>query len=86
MFSVSSLGYYLSQENASKGLMTVVVDTALRYAKQYMNAKHIQGICRADNTASRRVMEKNGISFLCQAEMPIRGGRVELENVMEKTL
>ena len=66
-------GYYPSPEIASQGLMEVEVDTALAYAKHYVNARHIQGICRADNIASRRVMEKNGFRYLCQAEMPIRG-------------
>jgi len=66
--------------------MTAVMATALAYAKQYMNAKQIQGIFRADNVASRRVMEKNGFKYVCEAEMPIRRGGQELEVVFEIVL
>lgn len=59
--------------------MTEVMSTALSYAKQYMNARKIQGICRHDNIASRRVMEKNGFKFVRQVEMPDKHGEMELE-------
>lgn len=86
MFNLECLGYYLSPDLASKGLMTTVIATALAYAKQYMNARHIQGIFRANNTASRRVLEKTGFKYVCEAEMPIRGGGKELEVIFEIVL
>jgi RimJ/RimL family protein N-acetyltransferase len=58
--SIHNSGYYLNPSVGSKGLMTAVVAEGLAYAKQYMNAGHIQGMCRSDNIASRRVLEKNG--------------------------
>lgn len=66
--------------------MTAVTTTALQYAMQYMNARYIQGTFRADNIASKRVLEKNGFAYLCEAKMPVRGGKEELEIVFNKTL
>lgn len=79
-------GYYLSLRVASKGLMTAVTGTALAYAKQHMNAKYVQGIFRYDNIGSKRVMEKNGFEFVCEVEMPVRGGELQLQKVYEKVL
>ena len=62
------------------------MSTALSYAKTRMNAKYIQGICRYDNIASKRVMEKNGFEFRCEVEMPLKKGGTEMELVFDKIL
>lgn len=66
--------------------MTAVMNVALSYAKEHMNAKYVQGICRHDNIASKRVMEKNGFAFIRQVEMPLKKGGTETEYVFDKLL
>lgn len=76
----------MSLDVFSKGLMTAVMDIALSYAKEHMNAKYIQGIRRHDNIASKRVMEKNGFAFTQQVEMPLKKGGTEIECTFDKLL
>ena len=40
--------------------MTAAVKVSLGLAERYMNARRFEGICRADNLASRKVLEKCG--------------------------
>lgn len=41
----------------------------MQLARQYMNARHFEGICLADNIGSRRVLEKCGLTLYREVEM-----------------
>lgn len=62
-----------------KGLMSAAVNTLLEYANDYMNAKYIQGVCRKDNPASRRVLGRSGFVYKQEAEMPWKGNNAIVE-------
>ncbi|KAF9146241.1 hypothetical protein BG015_011642 [Linnemannia schmuckeri] len=62
VLSCGGLGYWLSPEQAGKGIMTEVVKFALtRMARQEFRYDRVHGEAWTDNVGSRRVMEKAGL-------------------------
>lgn len=57
-----AIGYWLSPEATGNGIMTRVVDYALRQmARQVMGFERVHGQAWEENTASQRVMERAGM-------------------------
>lgn len=56
----AEIGYYLLREEASKGIMTEAVRQICETAFRELDILRITGQVYAPNTASRRVLEKNG--------------------------
>ena len=77
-------GFYLSPILQGHGIMTAALSTSLALAQRYMNIRHIEGICRADNVASRCVLEKNGLSLKETAIMPWKKGEQQRMRVLRR--
>jgi len=54
------LGYWMSVDGAGKGVMTRAVAAILPFVFDTLALNRIQAACLPHNTASRRVLEKNG--------------------------
>ena len=59
----AEIGYVLNPEFHGKGIATEVVGRIIRYGFENLALERIEGKYIIDNTASRRVMEKNGMIF-----------------------
>jgi [ribosomal protein S5]-alanine N-acetyltransferase len=55
-----TLGYWMGREFAGKGLMTEAVGTVIPFAFESLGLHRIHAAFLPANTASRRVLEKNG--------------------------
>ena len=55
-----NLGYWMGQSFASKGIMTEAVGTVLPFVFETLDLHRIHAAFLPTNTASRRVLEKNG--------------------------
>jgi [ribosomal protein S5]-alanine N-acetyltransferase len=60
--SAASLGYWMGQKHAGKGLMTDAVVTLVRYAFDRLAFHRIEAACLPSNVASRRVLTKAGFT------------------------
>jgi ribosomal-protein-alanine N-acetyltransferase len=58
--SAATLGYWMGEQYAGKGLMTDAVTTLTRYCVTKLGLHRIEAACLADNEASRRVLTKAG--------------------------
>jgi ribosomal-protein-alanine N-acetyltransferase len=58
--SAATLGYWMGQRYAGKGMMTDAVTSLTRYCITKLGLHRIEAACLADNTASRRVLTKAG--------------------------
>ena len=56
----ANLGYWMSVDCAGKGIMTEAVNMILPFAFTNLELRRVHAACLPDNTASRRVLEKNG--------------------------
>ena len=56
----AELGYMLLPEYQGKGIMTEAIDVALKYGFEKMQLHSIEAIIDPANTASERVLQKNG--------------------------
>jgi len=65
----ADVGYFIDHELQGKGYMTAAVGLILRYAFRALGLHRVQAAILVHNTASRRVLEKNGF----QAEGIARG-------------
>ncbi|MDR1002240.1 MAG: GNAT family N-acetyltransferase [Oscillospiraceae bacterium] len=68
------IGYHIGKVYTRKGYATEAVKAFLPVIMQYLDISKIYGICRADNIASRKVLEKNGFIFLDEAMRDYHGG------------
>lgn len=59
----AEIGYVLNPDYQGKGIATEVVGRIIRYGFENLALERIEGKFMIDNTASRRVMEKNGMIF-----------------------
>ena len=59
----AEIGYVLNPEFHGKGIATEVVGRIIRYGFENLALERIEGKYMIENTASRRVMEKNGMIF-----------------------
>ncbi|MDO4313760.1 MAG: GNAT family N-acetyltransferase [Eubacteriales bacterium] len=59
----AEIGYYLLQEEYSKGIMTKAVEQICEIAFRELDIIRITGLIYEPNIASRRVLEKNGFSM-----------------------
>ena len=57
-----NLGYWMGQQYAGKGLMTKAVATCLPFVFDTLDLHRIHAAFLPHNTASRRVLEKNGFA------------------------
>ncbi|MBU1174655.1 MAG: GNAT family N-acetyltransferase [Alphaproteobacteria bacterium] len=55
-----NLGYWMNVDSAGKGIMTEAVHMLLPFAFNDLELRRLNAACLPDNTASRRVLEKNG--------------------------
>ena len=55
-----NLGYWMSMNDAKKGIMTRAVNTILPFVFVDLDLHRIRAACLPDNIPSRRVLEKNG--------------------------
>ncbi len=60
--SAASLGYWMGQKHAGRGLMTDAVVTLVRHAFDRLGFHRIEAACLPSNVASRRVLTKAGFS------------------------
>jgi [ribosomal protein S5]-alanine N-acetyltransferase len=60
--SAASLGYWMGQKHAGRGLMTDAVVTLVRHAFDRLGFHRIEAACLPTNVASRRVLTKAGFS------------------------
>jgi [ribosomal protein S5]-alanine N-acetyltransferase len=60
--SAASLGYWIGQKHAGRGLMTDAVVTLVRHAFDRLGFHRIEAACLPTNVASRRVLTKAGFS------------------------
>jgi ribosomal-protein-alanine N-acetyltransferase len=58
--SAATLGYWMGEPFAGKGLMTDAVTTLTRYCLTKLGLHRIEAACLPDNAASRRVLAKAG--------------------------
>lgn len=58
----AEIGYYLLQEEGSKGIMTEAVRQICETAFRELDIIRITGLVYEPNTASRKVLEKNGFA------------------------
>lgn len=56
----ADIGYFMDQAHQGAGYMTAAVRLALGYAFRALRLNRVQAAVLLDNTASRRVLEKNG--------------------------
>lgn len=56
----ATLGYWMGQSYAGKGLMTEAVGALIPFAFDTLNLHRLHAACIPSNDASRRVLEKNG--------------------------
>lgn len=55
-----TLGYWMGEEFAGRGLMTEAVGVVLPFFFETLGLHRLQAACMPHNAASRRVLEKNG--------------------------
>lgn len=60
--SAASLGYWIGQRHAGRGLMTDAVVTLVRHAFERLAFHRIEAACLPTNVASRRVLTKAGFT------------------------
>ncbi|NOT42257.1 MAG: GNAT family N-acetyltransferase [Alphaproteobacteria bacterium] len=60
--SAASLGYWMGQRHAGRGLMTDAVVTLVRHAFDRLGFHRIEAACLPSNVASRRVLTKAGFT------------------------
>lgn len=58
--SAATLGYWMGERHAGKGLMTDAVVALTRYCINKLGLHRIEAACLSDNAASRRVLTKAG--------------------------
>ncbi|MBI1211932.1 MAG: GNAT family N-acetyltransferase [Alphaproteobacteria bacterium] len=58
--SAATLGYWMGERYAGKGLMTDAVMALIRYCVTKLGLHRIEAACLPDNAASRRVLTKAG--------------------------
>ena len=68
---VKEIGYALSKEYWGRGLMTEAVRAALRFCFEECGLDAVTAAHYAENTRSRRVIEKGGFAFVRQVELYI---------------
>ncbi|MDR2515523.1 MAG: GNAT family N-acetyltransferase [Christensenellaceae bacterium] len=69
------VGYHIAAEQAGKGYATEALQAFLPAIMGELKLERIYGICRADNTASRRVLEKCGFELEFEGSAPYHGGQ-----------
>lgn len=62
-----TLGYWIGQPFANRGLATAAVRAMVNYAFEELNLHRVEAACVPDNAASRRVLEKAGFELEGQA-------------------
>lgn len=59
---MASIGYWVSQQHASRGYITAAVRAVVRFAFEDLDLHRVEAACQPDNMASRRVLEKAGFT------------------------
>lgn len=67
-FQNVTLGYWMGEQFAGKGIMTRSVALILPFVFDSLNLHRIEAACLPDNTASRRVLSANGFREIGIAE------------------
>ncbi|GAA0617242.1 GNAT family protein [Brevundimonas kwangchunensis] len=71
-----TLGYWIGQRFAGRGLATAAVTAMIGYAFDSLNLHRVEAACVPSNTGSRRVLEKSGFELegKARAYLKINGG------------
>ena len=71
----AEIGYVIHPSYWGRGIATEAVDAVIRFGFQRLELNRIEARFMEGNTASRRVMEKNGMSFegMMRQSMYIKG-------------
>lgn len=71
-----TLGYWIGQRFAGRGLATAAVTAMVGYAFDSLNLHRVEAACVPSNTGSRRVLEKSGFELegKARAYLKINGG------------
>lgn len=59
--SMASIGYFVAEECWGKGYATEMVARLIRFGLHELKLRRLYANCDADNIASRKVLEKNGM-------------------------
>jgi len=59
----AEIGYELSQDHWRKGIMSEVVNTIINFGFNTLNRTRIQAIVCHENTASEKLLQKNGFQY-----------------------
>jgi RimJ/RimL family protein N-acetyltransferase len=68
------VGYHISKAHTRKGYATEAIKAFLPVVMRRLKISEIYGICRADNIASCRVLEKSGFALLDENSGDCHGG------------
>lgn len=72
------IGYHIGEAYTGNGYAAEAVGTFLAPVMERLGISRIAGVCRADNAASRRVLEKCGFVLEFLGERDYHGGRHEI--------
>jgi len=72
------IGYHIAKSQTGNGYATEAVAAFIPVIARDIGISSIWGICRADNTASRRVLEKCGFELQEKAVMDYHGEKREV--------
>jgi RimJ/RimL family protein N-acetyltransferase len=67
------IGFHIGKAHTRNGYATEAVHAFLPKIMSHLNIKHIYGICRADNAASRKVLERCGFELEFEGVAPYHG-------------
>ena len=59
----AEIGYALSPAYWNKGIMTEALKVMLKFGFENLNLNRIEALCKKENTASERVMQKSGMKY-----------------------
>jgi RimJ/RimL family protein N-acetyltransferase len=68
------VGYHIGKAHTRKGYATEAINAFLPVVMRHLDISKIYGICRADNIASGKVLEKSGFTLLDESMRDYHGG------------
>ncbi|MDR0914983.1 MAG: GNAT family N-acetyltransferase [Oscillospiraceae bacterium] len=67
------IGYHIGSKHTKNGYATEAVKAFLPAIMQHLSIKNIYGVCRADNYASCKVLERNGFALIDESMQGYHG-------------
>lgn len=59
----AEIGYALSKDYWNKGIMTEALKEMIKFGFEHLNLNRIEALCKVENTASEKVMQKCGMKL-----------------------